>query len=241
MYTLSEPTSFLPAVAILVAAALLHASFQVAASVLTLLSGHSLGYNRSHNRLLRLCISYVAGNILMISLLLLGALYILSAIYSSLTEIWSAIAILGIITGISSLLLYYRGRQARIWMPTGAVQYLYERSKVTKRSFEAFGLGLVTGIAELPFIATPLLFAAMILRGQPDVDRLGAAFGYALIACLPLLFLLALIGSGKKINELEKWREQNRRFIQIMSSIGLVILSCYAFVLYSVTDGGMFI
>lgn len=47
--------------AIVTLAALIHASFQVSVSVLTLLSGHSIGAKHSQARVLRLTFGYVVG------------------------------------------------------------------------------------------------------------------------------------------------------------------------------------
>lgn len=229
MYQLVESNSILTATIVLVGAAVLHASFQLSASVMTLLSGHTLGHKKSHSALLRLCISYLAGNIFSILLLVLAATYIVSSLFFAVTTIWTTLSLLGLATGAGVLAFYYRDRGNRLWLPQGASVYLYERTKRTKRSFEAFSLGVMTGIAEIPFIAAPLLFAGMILRGNPDMSRLGTAVGYALIASLPLLVLFALIGSGKRVSQLERWREKNRKFLQLTSGIGLLALSLYVF------------
>lgn len=239
MYPLTDPNSTLAAAAILVAAALLHATFQLSVSVMTLMSGHALGRKHSHLRLLNLCLSYIAGNLLMTVLLVLGALYILSALFLPLIMTWLALAVIGIFTGMAVLFVYYRPGKSQLWIPHAAAEYLYERSKKTKNSAEAFGLGLMTGMAELPFIATPLLLAAMVLRGNPDLTRLGAALGYALVASLPLLILLTLIGNGTKVSHIERWRENNRRFMNITSGLGLVILSTYVVVLYCSNSKGL--
>ncbi len=239
MHTLTDPVTAASALALLLACALLHASFQLSASVMTLLSGHALGKKRSHARLLKLCGGYVLGNITSVGLLLLSATYIISAlIVNTSALLWAGLALLGVVTGLVVLSSYYRNStSSRLWIPLSAADYLYERSKRTKRSFEAFTLGLATGITELPFLAAPLLLTAMILRGNPDSTQLIAAIFYVLLACSPLLLLLALLGGGKKVSALEQWRQNNRLFLQIISGVGIIVISIYGYVTFSV-DGG---
>ena len=56
--------------AIILLAAIVHASFQLSISVLTLLSGHALGSSTAHHRLVRLSSGYIAGVGVMTVLLL---------------------------------------------------------------------------------------------------------------------------------------------------------------------------
>ena len=51
------PTSLL----IIGFAALIHATFQLSVSVLTMLSGHAIGAKRSHSKLMRMTFSFIAG------------------------------------------------------------------------------------------------------------------------------------------------------------------------------------
>lgn len=232
MYPLTQPQDLSSAWAIVLAAALLHASFQLAVSVMTLLSGHALGQQRSHRRLIQLCSTYLAGNAAAVISLLFVATYILSVIPRPASWLWLALTIFGVASGLSALLFYYRDNGSRLWLPTKAADYLFERSKRTRRDFEAFGLGMLTTIAELPFIAAPLLFVAMMLRGEPGLNHLGVGVGYTTLACLPLLVLFLLVGSGKRTSTLELWRANNRRFLQLISGCGLLIISLYAFSLF---------
>ena len=55
-------------------AALIHASFQLSVSVLTLLSGHAIGAKKSHARLVRLTTSYTTGAGVMTLLIVTGSI-----------------------------------------------------------------------------------------------------------------------------------------------------------------------
>ena len=56
-------------------AATIHASFQLSISTLTLMSGHSLGTQQSHQKLVSLVISFVLGVIFMTFLLLTSGIF----------------------------------------------------------------------------------------------------------------------------------------------------------------------
>lgn len=231
MHLLTEPTTAASGLAIVVAAGLLHASFQLSSSVMTLLSGHALGRKKAHSRLLRLTASYIAGNAIMINLLLLAAAYVITGFDLPVSGLWAAVCGVGVGTAIGVFLLYYRANNTS-WLPSTAQDYLFERTKKTKRSFEAFGLGMLTTLAEAPFLLAGLAFTAMILRGEPTVERMLMASTYVLLAILPLLILFVAIGSGTKISRLERWRDENQRFLQVASGSGLLVISLYAFFLF---------
>ena len=63
--------------AIITFAAIIHASFQLSVSVLTMLSGHSLGRKTAHRKVLRLMGSFINGSIVATALLLASLSYLL--------------------------------------------------------------------------------------------------------------------------------------------------------------------
>src|ERR1700740_758451 len=98
--------------AILLLAAVVHASFQLSVSVLTLLSGHALGRQTAHNRLVNLTGAYILGAGIMTVLLLSTLAWILSL---SLTDqlapvMWALLsgALVGV--GVSVWLFYYKNQ-----------------------------------------------------------------------------------------------------------------------------------
>lgn len=232
MVPLTQPSDLTTVMSVVALAALLHASFQLAVSVMTLLSGHALGRGRSHSRLMHLALSYIGGNTLIILLLLVAATYFATTLTVLSPVLWAVFSSVGIAAGLSVLLFYYRDGGKTLWIPKPSADFLYERTKKTTRGFEAFGLGIMTGIAELPFIATPMLLVALLLKGDPTIDRAATIMVYTFVATTPLLTVLALIGAGHKVSRLEQWRANNRRFLQLLSGTGLLVISLYAFSLF---------
>lgn len=215
-------------------AALLHASFQLGVSLLTLLSGHSLGARRAHHRLMLLNVAYVGGVLFLVTLLLAAFGFFVSVLTtpSSLLFWWTGVAALNVGIGVAVLLFYYRSGTdgTQLWLPRSFATYLAARTKKTKLAAESFTLGMGSTISELPFIVGPLGVATLMIAHQPVLLQLSGLGLYVLIACVPLLLIMVLVGSGRKISHIQRWREQNKRFLQFLAGSGLIVLGVYIFV-----------
>jgi uncharacterized membrane protein (DUF485 family) len=220
-------------------AALIHTSFQLGVSVLTLLSSHTIGKNRSHARLLRLTGSYVLGAGVMTTLLLSSLSFLLLTFFASTAVpllLWAVTCGLLIGLGIAMWAFYYRKEQGTtLWLPRSLAHYLTDRTKATRLSAEAFSLGLSSVIAELLFIIGPLLVSALAILQLPQQWQLFGLALYVFISLLGLLFVTALIGSGHKISQIQRWREANKRFLQFAGGGGLLVLGVYVYVNVVVT------
>lgn len=221
------------ALAIVGFAALIHASFQLGVSVLTLLGGHSLSVKRSHIRVFRLTTSFVFGAATM-TLLLLSTLVLLLNYLSTAENtflIWSVISGLLIGVGIAVWFTYYRRAPGTsLWIPRGVADFLTTRTKATKRSAESFSLGMSTVVGELLFIIAPLSVAAYALLQLPSYWQLVSLLIYVVVSISSLLAVWALIGYGHKISRIQKWREKNKHFLQYCAAAGLIILGAFTFV-----------
>ena len=220
--------------AIVLLAAVIHASFQLSISVLTLLSGHALGRKSAQHRLLRMIGGFVIGAAIVTVLLLTFAAFVLSTVLPSTTHplVWAAScgALVGV--GISVWMFYYQDRSdsTSLWVPRRFAKYLGDRSKSSKVTAEAFSLGMTSVVAELLFIFAPILVAALVLISlTPDLQLLGIAL-YALISLLPLVIVALLISGGRKISHIQRWRETNKKFLQFSAGTGLIVLSVYIYV-----------
>ena len=220
---------------VLGAAAVLHASFQVAVSVLTGLSARQLGFHTSHSRLIRLCFAYTAGVFAAVVALVMALAYVLQSTSLPATILWAAISGYGAAIGIVVILFYYReGKGTVLWLPRSIVSFLQDRIGKTSVAAESFSLGVMTVITELPFVIAPSLVAAMLLSGHTSDFRVLALILYGLVAILPLLIITWLVGGGKKISRIQKWRENNKGFLQFTAGAGLLVVSAYLFVTYCV-------
>jgi len=214
-------------------AALIHASFQLSVSVLTMLSGHAIGAKRSHAKLLRLTFGYVAGTtvmtLLLVSFLALLFIDVLGTVPPQL--VWASARGLLVGLGVAVWLFYYRKEKGTsMWIPRSFARHLNERSKATRSSVEAFSLGLTGVISELLFIIGPLVIAALVLVSLPGVWQLVGLAVYTIVSILSSLIVWVLVSSGHSLSRIQKWRESNKRFIQFAGGGGLLVLGFFVYV-----------
>lgn len=214
-------------------AALIHASFQLSVSVLTMLSGHAIGAKRSHAKLLHLTFSFIAGTKVMTLLLLSALALILMDIFGTGVPqiVWACACGLLVGLGIAVWLFYYqREKGTTLWIPRSFARHLQDRSKATKTGAEAFSLGLVGVMSELLFIIGPLVISALVLIELPTLWQLVGLVIYTIISTFSSLFVWGLISSGRSLSRIQKWREQNKRFLQFVGGGGLLILGFFVYV-----------
>jgi hypothetical protein len=219
--------------AILLFAALIHAFFQLSISVLTLLSGHSLGRKTAHRRLVNLSTAFITGAAAMTFLLLSAFAWVFDKpqIELLLPALWTITSGAAIGVGISVWLFYNRKNQGTsLWIPRPFARFLHDRAKHGQNVAEAFGLGMTSVFGEIIFVFAPLSIAALIII-QTDVQlQLLSALVYTGVSILPLLIVGVMICRGHKLSHIQRWRESNKRFIQFSAGFGLVIIGLYIFV-----------
>lgn len=219
--------------AIIAFAALIHASFQLSVSVLTLLSGHAIGAKTAHRKLLRLTFGFVSGVVVMTLLVISFIALVLQRSFTAQVPLlaWAIVCGLLLGLGLAVWLFYYRREKGTsLWLPRGFARYLNNRSKATRHSTEAFSLGLTSVVTELLFIVAPMLVSAMVLVELPAWWQLVGLAVYAGVSSLSLVVVWALIGSGHKLSQIQKWREDNKRFLQFAAGSGLLVLGFYVYV-----------
>ena len=219
--------------AIIAFAALIHASFQLSVSVLTLLSVHAIGTKTAHTKLMRLMSGFIFGvgvmTLLLLSFISLVLLHAFDRHVPLLAWAVSCGLLLGL--GFAVWAFYYRREEGTsLWLPRSIARYLRERTKATKRSAEAFGLGLTSVIAELIFIFAPMVISALVLIQLEPVWQLVGLALYTFVSLLSLGIVAALIGSGRKLSRIQRWRENNKRFLQFIAGGGLLVLGFYTYV-----------
>lgn len=219
--------------AIIAFAALIHASFQLSVSMLTLLSGHTIGRKAAHAKLLRLTWGFSLGAAVMTMLLISFTAYLLQQGFGGTVPplAWAISCGLLLGLGVAVWTFYYRREKGTsLWLPRNMARYLGERTKATTRSAEAFGLGLSSVIAEFIFILAPMVISALVLiRLEPMWQIIGIAT-YTIVSLLSLFIVAGLVGSGHKLSRIQKWRENNKRFLQFAAGSGLIILGFYVYV-----------
>lgn len=232
-----QPTSFdswIPVIAIGLFA-LVHAGFQLGVSVLTLLSGHSLGKSRSLQRTLGLNIAYIVGVVMITGLLLSLCLFIWEYVYY-----WPAQAVLAglatacVFLGLLVIVTYYRrGHGTSLWIPRSLADYLMQRAKHTKNTVESAVLGATTVVAELPFTIVVIAGSTYILQlfvGSRDLPN--SIVLYSLAVAMPLMIVTILLAGGHPLSHIQRWRESNKVFLQSASAYGLFVVALFITVFY---------
>lgn len=223
----------LTALSVIALAALIHASFQLGVSVVTLLSGHSAGKRVNPGKALRLVGAFLAGVLVITSLVVFTLLYLATVldIWQSPSSVWITVCSALIAIGVAVWVFYYRrGGGTTLWIPRAFARFLDARVRTTTMSAEAFSLGLTTVIAELPFMAAPLVAAALALTYLPAEQQLLGALGYVFVASFGVIAVTVLIGSGHSLSRIQRWREANKRFLQFAAGGGLIILGFFLYV-----------
>lgn len=228
----------LTAFSVIALAALIHASFQLGVSMVTLLSGHAIGKKLAAKRTLRLVGAFFAGTLIMTALIISTLSYVASVAFghAATPMAWGTLAFAMIIIGLVVWVCYYRrGPGTLLWVPRGLAKLLSKRIHTTQMSAEAFSLGATSVFTELLFIITPAVAAAFAIISLPTDLQLIGALTYVLIASLSVLFVVAFIGSGHNISRLQRWRETNKRFLQFTGGSALIVLAFFLYINLVVT------
>ena len=220
--------------AIIILAAAIHASFQLSVSVLTVMSGHAFGKKSSHAHVQSLTASFTLGVFVMVALLLSTTALVAQNLFVNGIPplVWATLCGLTVGIGVAVWMFYYRQRTTGtvLWLPRDLADYLSKRARATSMSGEAFGLGLSSVITEALFTAGPILITALLMLQLSPSNQLLALITYTLISVLPLLAIIVLVGGGRSLARIQRWRETNKRFLQFAAGSALIVLALYLYV-----------
>lgn len=218
---------------VIISAALIHASFQLSVSVLTLLGGHMIGSKKSRIKMTHLITSFILGTVTMTTLMLSFIIMLNIKLFRENTPdyVWSIACGSMIAVAFMVLIFYYRrGKGTMLWIPRSFAKFLGERIKTVKSGAETFSLGLTSVFIELLFIIAPLLIASLAINSLPDNLSIIGAFTYILVSSSSLTTVLYTINTGKSLSRLQKWREKNKYFLQFSAGAGLIALALFVYV-----------
>jgi len=221
---------------IIALAALVHASFQLGVSMMTLLSGHSLSAKRSAGRTLGLVASFFAGAFVMTMLVVSTLAFLITKLWTTGLPAFPWIIASSLLIGVGIIIwaaYYRRGREGTaLWIPRAMARFLEERTKATKDGAEAFSLGLTSVLAESVFVIPHAFAAALTITTISAQWQLLALVIYTLVASLGLAIVVVLIGSGRRISTIQRWRETHKRFLQFAAGGGFIVLGAFIYASY---------
>lgn len=212
-------------------AAIVHASLQLQLGSLLLLYHSSLG-KHIKQKTKNLVGSYISGIGLLV-LLTLAAIcfgmdrYFIEALYPE--EVLVVTFMLVAVAIIVWVFYYRRGRSTELWLPRSVARYIDRRAKETDSNTEAFSLGVLTSMAEMPFTLVLLVVAGNSILSLPFEWQLLAVASYTVIAILPAVVLRFAVKKGQTIADIQKWRVKHKAFFRVISGTGFLVLAGFLF------------
>lgn len=223
---------------LIIASAVIQASFQLSVSMVTVMSGHALGKKTALLRLSSLVSAFTLGAMAMVALSASFIVVVITNLFAYIpTSLWSIVSGLFIGVGVAVWLFYYRHRTGGtvLWVPRPIANYLAKRARATSSEPEAFSLGLTSVIGEIVFTAAPTVLVALLLTQLQPTLQLVGLLAYTLIATLPLFIISMDVAGGGSLARIQRWRERNKRFLQFTAGSALIVLGVYLYVELVVT------
>ena len=156
----------------------------------------------------------------------LGLVYFLGRIPLMVTEYLSiSVALLVVLAGILEIKDYFwYGRGFSLAIPASMAKKIENFASRTTVVGVALLGGFVSAV-ELPCTGAPYLAIITILSQYFDFKAFMLLVLYNIIFVSPLMVILLLVASGKKIQEIKGWKQDNRGFMRLAIGILLVGLS----------------
>lgn len=131
---------------------------------------------------------------------------------------------------VATWAIYYRrGRSTELWLPRTVAKFIDNRAEATNSNTEAFSLGILTSLAEMPFTMVLFLIAGnSLLRLDPNQQLLAVAI-YTILAVLPLVILRIAIRHGKTVVDVQRWRVNHKMFLRVITGLGFLALAIFIF------------
>ena len=218
--------------AIVILASMVHASFHLSISILTLLGGHSLSRKKTNFQLTKLSMSLVFGSIFATVLMFCTFAYLGEIFYNIafLKITWAVLIGILVSAGISTWGFYYRrGKKLQngteLWIPRPMAKYLSLRASKTDHSAEAFSLGMVCVFSEILFYFAPLVIVSLLTTKFSPAFQFAILIIYVVISNLPVFSIACMISGGHPISEIQVWRNKNKRFMQFSAGLGMLVLA----------------
>ena len=218
-------------VGVLLLAAIIHATLQLGQGVFLILH-HASSTRYFSSKIKNLTGSFVSGvgltTFFGLSAICFLLFYLAYGLFPSivLIVIVSLLALLAIFMWF----FYYRhGHSTELWLPKPIARYITARARSTHSNTEAFSLGILTCVFELPISAILLVLAASSILALPAAWQLLSILIYTLFVVAPLFVMQLAFRRGKTVVDIQRWRLRNKNFLRIISGIGFIVLAIFVF------------
>ena len=212
-------------------AALVHATMQLGVGSLVLLYRESA---RKHvqKRTKNIVSSFISGVGIMIFLGTAATAFVISNFFDGGFSVEVLAAVIGFLVafGIAVWFFYYKADESsEVWLPKVVAQFINTRARVTENNTEAFSLGALTCVGELPFGLILAVVAGNSIASVPELWRPILAAVYTLIAIAPMVVVRVAVRRGKTAQTMQKWRVRNKAFLLFVSGAGFALLAAFIF------------
>lgn len=212
-------------------AAVIHATLQLQLGALLLLYHASLGKHvRKKTR--SLVSSYIAGIGMLVFLAVAAICFILIHVFGTELYAEEILIVVGMLVAlaIATWIFYYRrGKSTELWLPRTVARFIDKRAKETNSNTEAFSLGVLTSLAEMPWTLVLFVAAANSIVALDPEYRLLAVVLYTVITVIPPVILRLAIRKGQTVVDIQRWRVKNKTFMRVITGIGFLVLGFFIF------------
>lgn len=212
-------------------AAVIHATLQLELGTLLLLYHASLG-KHIKKKTKYLVGSYISGVGMLILMAIAAIAFVLDRYFEKALYTEELIIVMGMLVALAIAVwafYYRRGKSTELWLPRVVARFIDRRAKETNSNTEAFSLGMLTSLAEMPFTLVLFVVAANSMLALPNPYQLLAIALYTLIAIIPPIMVRVFVRKGQTIVEIQRWRVKHKNFLRLVTGLGFVVLACFLF------------
>lgn len=212
-------------------AAVVHATLQLELGALLLLYHASLG-KHVRKKTKSLVTSYISGIGMLVLMSLTATTFVLDRTFGKALYPEEMMIVVGMLVAlaIAAWFFYYRtGRSTELWLPRVVAKFIDKRAKLTNSNTEAFSLGMLTSLAEMPFTLVLMIVAANSILSLSLPYQMLAIVIYTIITIIPPVILRLAIRKGQNVVDVQRWRVRNKMFFRILTGVGFLVLGCFLF------------
>ena len=216
--------AYLPTLGTVVTTALIDSINPCAIGVLILLTSIMVVY-KSKKELLEYGLIYIFFVFITYLLAGLGILYFLSSVPLYISEYISiAVGLLIVVAGLIEIKdFFWYGRGISLTIPPEKAKQIHEMTKkVTLPAMVILGI-FVAGV-ELPCTGGPYLAILVFLSQNFNFTAFLWLVFYNIIFVMPLVVILFMVYFGMKIQNLKRWKQNNRAYMRLATGVILIAL-----------------
>lgn len=197
-----------------------------AIGVLILMVSVVLASGQSIRRMLFLGMMYILAIVAVYLGAGLGLVYFFTQIPLVLTEYLSiGVALIIIIAGIIEIKdFFWYGKGFSLMIPPIFAKRLHNFASRTTVWGVMF-LGAFVSAVELPCTGAPYLAIITVLSQYFDFTAFLLLVFYNIIFVMPLIIILLLVASGKKLQDIKAWKQANRAHMRLFAGLLLIALA----------------